>query len=295
MYGIYFLPASNCKAYTMNTATISGKDFLDILFNGRNKDYGAYDLRRKYDRRVRNAIVGTASVTLAIIGGYALSNRLSVSETSVRKPLSSIVLETLKPLESKPTPTPPVLPSSTPPAVKPTQRFTTPVIARSNEVSPEDVPPPMDDLANKSVGVATTTGTENGVDVGLVPETPGTGVIEMSVGKEPDDPNRVFNYVELMPSFPGGDDALFKYLSKNIRYPNIAVENGIEGVVTVQFVVDYEGNIKDVKVLSAAKGGGLEQEATRVIKAMPKWKPGKQNGRYVSVLYSIPVNFRLSK
>jgi protein TonB len=97
-----------------------------------------------------------------------------------------------------------------------------------------------------------------------------------------------------MPSFPGGEGALFSYLSKNIRYPNIAAENGIEGTVTVQFVVDYEGNIKDVKVLSAAKGGGLEQEATRVIKAMPKWKPGKQNGRYVSVLYSIPVNFRLS-
>ncbi|HEY1163773.1 MAG TPA: TonB family protein [Chitinophaga sp.] len=278
----------------MNTATISGNDFLDILFNGRNKDYGAYDLRRKYDRRVRNAIIGTAAVTMTIIGGYALSNRLSVTETHIlNKPVIDPVTLASLPPETK-TPPPPALPSSTPPPVRPTEKFTTPVIARQNEVSPEDEPPPMEDLANKAVGLATSAGTEGVVDVGVVPEAPGTGVIEMTVGKEPDDPNRVFNYVELMPSFPGGDEALLKYLSRNIRYPNIAAENGIEGLVTVQFVVDYEGNIKDVKVLSAAKGGGLEQEATRVIKAMPKWKPGKQNGRYVSVLYSIPVNFRLS-
>lgn len=276
----------------MNTATISGNDFLDILFNGRNKDYGAYDLRRKYDRRVRNAIVGTAAVTLTIIGGYALSNRLSVSETDTRKPIPSIVLETLKPLESKPTPTPPALPSSTPPAVKPSAKFVTPVIARTEEVTEDDVPPRMDEFENKSVGVTTTAGSPDGIDPSLLPETSSGDVL--IAPKERDDRDKPWVTVEIMPSFPGGEAGLAQYLSRSIRYPNIAAENGIEGLVVVQFVVDYEGNIKDVKVISAAKGGGLEQEASRVIKAMPKWKPGKQNGRYVSVLYSIPVNFRLS-
>jgi protein TonB len=277
----------------MNTATISGNDFLDILFNGRNKDYGAYALRRRYDRRVRNAIIGTASVTLVIIGGYALSNSVLSSETVIRKPLTPIVFESIKPIETKPTPPPPALPSSTPPPARPSVRFLPPVIARNEEVRPEDVPPRMSELENKSVGVTTTPGDETGVDISLLPET-GSGEV-LIAPKEREDRDKTWTIVEVMPSFPEGEDGLARYLSRNIRYPHIAAENGIEGIVVVQFVVDYEGNIKDVKVATPKKGGGLEEEATRVIKAMPKWKPGRQNGRYVSVLYSIPVNFRLSQ
>ncbi|WP_298741618.1 energy transducer TonB [uncultured Chitinophaga sp.] len=277
----------------MNTATISGNDFLDILFNGRNKDYGAYDLRRKYDRRVRNAIIGTASVTLAIIGGYALSNRLDVPEAVIRKPAAPVVFQTLQPLEAKPTPPPPpVLSSSTPPPARPSAKYLPPVIARDEDVRPEDVPPRMSEFENKSVGVTTTAGDETGIDADLLPDLGSGG--PLITPKERDDPDKKWVIVEIMPSFPGGEDGLARYLNNSIRYPHIAAENGIEGLVVVQFVVDYEGNIKDVKVLSTPKGGGLEQEATRVIKAMPKWKPGRQNGRNVSVLYSIPVNFRLS-
>jgi len=89
-------------------------------------------------------------------------------------------------------------------------------------------------------------------------------------------------------------DALGRYLGAHIRYPHLAAENGIEGVVYVQFVVDYEGNIKDVKLTGARKGGGLDEEAMRVIRGMPQWKPGKQNGRPVSVLYNLPVRFQLN-
>lgn len=277
----------------MNTATISGNDFLDILFNGRNKDYGAYELRRRYDRRVRNAIIGTASVTMMIIGGYALSNNEIASEAVIRKPSTPFVFESIKPIETKPTPPPPALPSSTPPPARPTQRFVAPVVARTEEVTEEDVPPRMNEFENKSVGVTTTTGDETGVDVGVLPET-GSGDV-LIAPREREDPDKRWVIVEVMPSFPGGEEGLAKYLSRSIRYPHIAVENGIEGIVVVQFVVDYEGNIKDVKVATPKKGGGLEEEAARVIKAMPKWKPGRQNGRNVSVLYSIPVNFRLSQ
>jgi protein TonB len=278
----------------MNTATISGNDFLDILFNGRNKDYGAYELRRKYDRRVRNAIIGTASVALLAVGGYALSNRLSVTERhTLSRPVVDVVKLRELTTETK-MPPPPALPSSTPPPAKPTVKFLPPVIARNDEVRPEDVPPRMSELENKSVGVTTAAGSEDGIDVSLIPET-GSGDALITATTERDDRDRIFSFVEIPPSFPGGEEALARYLGKNTRYPNIAAENGIEGVVVVQFVVDYEGNVKDVKVLTAAKGGGLEEEASRVIKSMPKWKPGKQNGRYVSVLYSIPVNFRLNQ
>lgn len=286
------MPASNCKAYTMNTATISGNDFLDILFNGRNKDYGAYALRRRYDRRVRNAIIGTASVTMMIIGGYALSNNVLSSEPVIRKPLTPIVFESIKPIETKPTPPPPALPSSTPPPARPSVRFLPPVISRNEEVRPEDVPPRMSEFENKSVGVTTTSGDETGVDVDLIPET-STGET-LIAPEEREDRDKPLSFVEIMPSFPGGEEALVKYLSRNMRYPNIAVENEISGKVMVQFVVDYEGNVKDAKVVSVPKGGRLEAEAIRVVNAMPKWKPGKQNGRAVSVYYTLPIWFRLN-
>lgn len=278
----------------MNTATISGNDFLDILFNGRNKDYGAYDLRRKYDQRVRNAIMGTASVALVIIGGYALSN--VISDKDIRKPYTAVITP-LPPLEDlridKPIPPPPALPSSNPPPVRSTIRVTTLVIDRDENVSPEEEPPRMTDVATKAVGLTNTIGDDGGIDPSLIPDA-GTGVVQVPVGKQQEDREQVFYTVEIPPAFPGGEEALKRYLARNVRYPHIAAENGISGIVVVQFVVDYEGNVGNVKVVSPTKGGGLEEEASRVIKSMPKWKPGKQNGRFVSVLYSIPVNFRLS-
>lgn len=278
----------------MNTATISGNDFLDILFNGRNKDYGAYELRRKYDKRVRNAIVGTASIALVIIGGYAVNNHLMASATALRpEPPKPIVFESITPIETKPTPQPPVLPSSNPAPVKSTIRATTLVIARDNDVSPDDEPPRLDEMVNKAIGISNTIGDDDGIDPQLLTGN-GNDVVVMPEVKERDDRDKIPSFVEIMPSFPGGDAALAIYLSKSIRYPNIAAENQISGRVVVQFVVDYEGNIKDVKVISDPKGGGLEAEAARVVKAMPKWKPGRQNGRNVSVYYTLPIFFRLT-
>jgi len=281
----------------MNTAIIPVTDFLDVLFDGRNKEYGAYALRRKYDQRVRKAMLGTASIVLVVIAGYVINNRLLVSGTHIRSlPPAVVPLRPIDPLieEAKPLPPPPALPSIPPPAVKPTLRYTPPAVVTDEAVAPEDVPPPMDELTTKAVGVTTAEGMEDGIDPAPVPEAAGTGVIEAPVPAPRDDRETVFTGVEVPPSFPGGMEALAKYLGDHIRYPHLAAENNISGVVTVQFVVDYEGRIKDVKVVSLPKGGGLEAEATRVIKAMPRWKPGRQNGRAVSVLYSIPVNFKLN-
>ena len=104
--------------------------------------------------------------------------------------------------------------------------------------------------------------------------------------------NVVFEVVEQMPSFPGGDAALMEYLSKNTKYPSVAEENGIQGRVVCTFVVETNGSITDVKVVRAVDPA-LDREAVRVIKSMPKWIPGKQNGKAVRVKYTVPVNFKL--
>ena len=103
----------------------------------------------------------------------------------------------------------------------------------------------------------------------------------------------VFVVVESMPEFPGGTQALFKYLSENVKYPVIAQENGIQGRVICQFVVNKDGSIVDVEVVRSGGDPSLDKEAVRVIKSMPKWKPGKQRGKAVRVKYTVPVNFKL--
>lgn len=105
--------------------------------------------------------------------------------------------------------------------------------------------------------------------------------------------NKIYQFVQQMPQFPGGEAALKKYLIDNIHYPQVAKKDSIQGTVVVQFVVNTDGSIVDVKTVGAKKGGGLEEEAIRVVKNMPKWIPGKQDGKKVRVQYSLPVRFKL--
>ena len=103
----------------------------------------------------------------------------------------------------------------------------------------------------------------------------------------------VFIVVESMPEFPGGQPALFQYLSENVKYPVLAQENGIQGRVICQFVVNRDGSISNVEVVRSGGDPSLDKEAIRVIKSMPRWKPGKQRGKTVRVKYTVPVNFKL--
>jgi TonB family protein len=113
---------------------------------------------------------------------------------------------------------------------------------------------------------------------------PGTGATDTS---------KVYTSVERMPSFPGGEPALMKYLHDHIHYPRVARENGIQGTVVVQFIVGRDGELHSITTLGTKKGGGLEQEAERVVKSMPRWEPGSEKGIIVNVQYSLPVRFVL--
>lgn len=280
----------------MNATNIVKSDFLDILFDGRNKDYGAYDLRRSEDRRVRNAIMGTASIALVIIGGYVLSNKLMAAGMHTRSEVVITPTE-LKPIdvpEEKPlTPPPPPVTTPPPPATSSIRMTSPPIITHDDLVRLEDEVPKMDSIGNKAIGVANIQSDFEGPENPFAGDgTPGGPIVEPP--KAPDR-STIVTYVEVMPSFPGGEDALAKFLQKNIRYPHLAQESDIEGKVFVQFVVNYEGKISEVQTVGAQKGGGLEEEAMRVVKLMPNWKPGRQNGQSVSVRYILPVGFRLEK
>jgi len=266
-------------------------DFLDILFEGRNKKYGAYVMRRQHGRRTAKALIITALLLLIFIGGMALSRYVAKHAPKKDKPVQKdVVLEQVDLDEPDLPPPPPPPPAPEPPKLKTTVKYTPPEVVEDEDVTPEERPPDLskikDDIA---IGTANVEGDPNGIDPGLVQES-GSGVTAAVPEKKE---NKVFQFVEQMPSFPGGEKELMKYLSKHINYPSVARENNIQGTVVVQFVVNTDGTIVDIKTVSKKKGGGLEQEAVRVVKEMPKWTPGKQNGRAVRVQFSLPIRFTL--
>ena len=167
-------------------------------------------------------------------------------------------------------------------------------IQQTTQETPPPPPPPAvqevevlnvveDDVEVEEIEI----NTEDDKDVEIVIAPP----VEAPVEEEEEEV--IFMVVESMPEFPGGQQALFKYLAENVKYPVIAQENGIQGRVICQFVVNKDGSIVDVVAVRSSGEASLDKEAIRVIKSMPKWKPGKQRGKPVRVKYTVPVNFRL--
>jgi periplasmic protein TonB len=150
-------------------------------------------------------------------------------------------------------------------------------------VKEEEVPPKQEELKEIKVAEKTVEGDKNAEEVVNTDLDAGKGVVEAPS-------NEVFMFVEQMPEFPGGEEALQRYLQKNINYPTFALENDITGRVYMEFVVDNNGEIYDVTIKKDI-GGGCGKEAERVVKNMPKWTPGKQNGKPVKVRFNLPVVF----
>ncbi|WP_118951291.1 energy transducer TonB [Taibaiella helva] len=269
----------------MDINKILNADYLDILFEGRNKQYGGYELRKKYQRRA--AIAGLISVL--VIGGVFASTMIKPKEPPAPPPpvIKDVNLAEPPPVDpKKPPPPPPVQP---PPPVKPTVKFTPPVIKKNEEVKEEDKPEPPKPEENKVVGPTNIKGSDNpdAIDPGL--STPGTGTGKAVEAGPP--PDKIFTSVEQMPQPPFD---VQKYLAQNIRYPAAAKEDGIQGRVVLQFVVDRDGSVTNI-VIQRDIGGGCGKEAERVVRSMPKWKPGKQNGQPVRVYYTLPVSFKLQE
>lgn len=266
----------------MDINKILKSDYLDILFEGRNKTYGGYELRKKYPNRMRNAaIIGVSIMALAFASPVIAGLIKGKGDNKPAAMLQEVNLAEPPPIDpNKPPPPPP--PPEPPPPVKPTVKFTPPVIEKDEKVKEDEKPPEQTELKDVSSGIKTQEGDPNGIDPGIV-DQPGTGVVEAPKAPE------IFSYVQQMPEFPGD---IMKYLGEHIHYPEAARENAIEGRVTVKFVVNEDGSVSDIQVLRGI-GGGCDEEAKRVVAGMPKWKPGKQNGRAVKVYYNLPIFFKL--
>jgi|KBSSwiStaDraftv2_1062776.scaffolds.fasta_scaffold11816_2 protein TonB len=270
----------------MEANKILSADILDLVFEGRNKEYGAYELRKTYNRRITRALVITASIAVIALGGSFLANTFK-SKDSGKLNVKDVVLEDIKQEEEKkPEPPPPPPPKQEPPKVEMT-KFTPPKIVKDEEVKKDEIPPETKQLEDTKIDVVNQEGVKD--DNLAAPVDQGKQVIEE---KKEDDENKIFEKVEIEAAFPGGESAWRKYLERNLN-ANTPVDNGApEGSYTVwvQFIVDKEGNISDVKPLTS-HGYGMEDEAVKIIKKGPKWTPAQQNGRQVKAYRKQPITF----
>lgn len=259
----------------------------DLVFEGRNKLYGAYYLRKIYDdyvlRAVLFAIVGFAFV----IGGPVVWDKIKPEPEVVEEEIVTVDPKMIEPPPIDPkTPPPPPLPAAPPPPKVSTVRFVPPEIVPDEEVT-ED-PPKQEEMKQVQAGTETVQGDPTADPNELSMDQVGTGTGDV-IGAPPE-PEEEFTFVEQDPQPPGGD--LQAYFAKNIKYPQKAINAEHQGKVFVTFVVTSSGQVDDVKLLKGI-GYGCDEEAIRVVKAMPPWTPGKNGGRAVKVRMNIPIVFKL--
>ena len=271
--------------------------WVEMVFAGKNKEYGAYQLRKGTSGRNIKALL-ILVIAAALVGGFLAWKVIEQKQAEEQQAymeameLAKLQQQAKKEEKKKEPVKPKIEPKKEIPVARETQKFTAPVIKKDELVKEENQVKQMDKLDEK-VAV----GTEN--KEGVKDRTVEAVRSEIAVAAPPPPPapkpevaTKVFDVVEEMPSFPGGNGALMSYLNSNTKYPVVAQENGVQGRVIISFVVERDGSISDVKVARSVDPS-LDREAQRVVKSMPRWSPGKQNGSTVRVKYTVPVVFRL--
>ena len=276
---------------------LSSKEWRDLIFEGKNKEFGAYKLRQGSETRHNKAfcyvLVGLVAVCLLIFGymkydayktqkleeeqrallaqQQKLAQMEAEKEEEKEEEVEQVEIEEVKPEE-------PQLATQLM-----TELLLTDTPKEENEIKTnEDIK-----QDNSVMSTFTQAGSD---DVSLIKEHKEEVVQEKP--KEEKKKEEVFTHVEQMPKFPGGDAELYKFISNNLQYPAMAIENNVQGKVIVQFVVTKDGSIGNVKVVRSVDRD-LDNEAVRVCKKLPKFVPGKQNGQAVNVCYTLPVTFKL--
>jgi len=267
---------------------ILSADVLDIIFEGRNKDYGAYELRKTYNKRLTTALLVMAAVLAIVFISVLVANFIDANSNSKQMVVQDVQLEEVKQEQKKDEPPPPPPPPKQEPPKVEMAKFTPPKIVKDEEVKEEEKPPEQEKLEDTKIGTANQEGIK---DEGIVaPVDNGKGVVEQPKKVE-EDWDKTFTKVEIESDYPGGQGAWLRYLQKNLNYPQEAQDNEIQGTVTIQFIVDKEGNVSDVEAISGPNE--LRNEAIRVIKKSGKWEPAVQNGRKVKSYKKQPITFRL--
>jgi protein TonB len=265
-------------------------EWLDLVFENRNKAYGAYELRQHYAGTMTK-VMGITFFSIAVLCGASILFKPNgpTTKTTVVDITPTVI-----------TPPPPVkaIKKIDPPAAVKNVKPQTPAVATPTTkyipmvVKPDDLadknPPKMDDIPN-AIGPETTKGTGKGINAD--PDA-GTGNTGTQAGTD----DKVYSPggLEFMPEPVGGAAAWGKFLNKNLRFPPAAREDGISGRVILSFIIEKDGSLSNI-VMDQPAGHGFDEEALRVLKLAKAWKPGMQNGQPVRVKYSIPINFQLSE
>lgn len=275
---------------------LSSQEWIDIIFEGKNKDFGAYQLRKESAKRHNRAmlVIIVVLIIVALLGLLA-NTVLQGSEARPEDQIEQTIMdysaeeeqeeeqeEEMQRVEEQ-------QPEALPEEILNTVKATELQITRDEEVVEEIKS--QDELKETDTAVGTTDFDKGTDDLNVVREHKEEVIVEEKK-PEPVDDNKVFDVVEQKPQFPGGEAALLKYVAEHIRYPAMAQENNIQGRVVVQFVVTKTGSVGEVKVVRG-KDPDLDKEAVRVVKSLPKFVPGKMNGHSVNVWYTLPIQFKL--
>jgi protein TonB len=253
---------------------------LELVFAHRNQEYGAYALRKNYDKTILRAFIITCFVGFALAISPRVKDYLFPAEIIGIGPDRSIVVDLIepdkiiKPEEVKKEETATKDPNT------PTQRDVVPIVVNHNT---NDTTLTQDELSKTNTGTKTVKGD--------------TTITDPKPNLDPDpkpivDNNIHSGWVEVMPAFPGGEAAMMQYIGSHIHYPELAKESNVQGTVYITFVVNKNGEITDIETKRGI-GSGCEEEAMRVVKSMPHWTPGLMNGNAVRVQYILPVKFSL--
>ena len=277
----------------MSKIDLLDQKWIDLVFEGKNEAYGAYAIRQNTNKRNLYAMLALFAGIIAIVGSFLLVNVASeaiaaaqaehetevtleqIEEEAEEQEEEEVVydVEELEQLVAEET-------------VMNSEKFTA---YEMEDDAPDQVTKTQDEIAQSDVAVGAVDYDKGSDEADHVLKVTEKVVDEVPPVREE---TKVWDVVEQMPSFKGGDQALMNYLTKSIHYPAIAEENGIQGRVVCTFVVERDGSITDIKVVRSVDPS-LDKEAVRVLKAMPKWIPGKQNGSAVRVKFTLPVTFKL--
>ena len=269
---------------------LTSQEWRDLIFEGKNKKYGAYYLRKTSNKRHIRAMLIALALAVVVLTLPTLIESVTPKEKEVEVELGATELSKIdqrkdipeeKIIEQPKAPPPPVL--------RATIQYVPPKAVKREEIKEEVEIPTNEEIfkKNEDVGKKTVEGTKDGKHVDDIPQ------IAVEQPKKPEPPV-IFKAAEQPPTFPGGNAELMKYLGNNLKYPPAAAEEGISGRVVVQFVVNKTGAISDVKIIQKLHPS-CDREAERLVKNMPNWIPGRQSGNAVNVYFTLPIRFVLKE
>ena len=263
---------------------INQKEWCDIIFKGKNKNFGAYVLRKEYHKQqIKSLIIASILFALALLSPSLIKTVLPEKKVKVVEvtSLANVKNEPIKQKEE-------IIDAPPPPPLKSSIKFTPPVIKPDEEVQEVDEIKRQDELSETKVAISV-------ADIqGQDDNEAAVDVAELDKNQEitQETEEEIFVVVEQMPEFPGGEIALRQWIAENVKYPVMASENGVQGKVYVQFVVDKDGRISNARIARGVDPS-LDKEALRVVNSLPRWNPGRQRGEPVRVSYTVPINFVL--